>query len=411
MHEPPDMYSSISFKAIRHLILIIAIIICFACLSTAGEDPKEVKIPETLHEGLNHLMQLGARQDNFAFQPNLVAEILKFVASSNPETSLYYVDKQLGESSAYYGFDLFIDLDHVLQVAYNPDIPAIACVPSSVRSSRWTGVQGQKQPLPKLWHLSATLKDPLIVRGVECVENTPDLFTGAYYAYDLDRTICLYEHQGRRVLLSLSKQKDISDVGKKGLVLGSDENWEYVYSGEAGLTKPGLGWVRSYMYDSYSIAVFYEIDRELPLIKFGIFKWIDAGWSGINVVKKKHIYRGLKRFGKPYKEILEHPSLLKTSEVANVFQDIQKLSTESLREKIRDYFEALKNHDDNNKVLSKNGFAKLFAEDSYVYRMGREEMQSILFLECMKCILGRDNQKKSVARPICERFLTLLSKS
>ena len=44
-----------------------------------------------------------------------------------------------------------------------------------------------------------------------------------------------------------------SNIGRKGCVVGDDANWNYLYSDETGLTKTGLGWVDSYMYDAHSI--------------------------------------------------------------------------------------------------------------------------------------------------------------
>ena len=70
--------------------------------------------------------------------------------------------------------------------------------------------------------------------------DTPDLNTGVYHEYDLKRTLILLNHKGRQVLVSLSKQIDKSDVGKKGIILGNDNDWNYYYSGEPGFTRPAL---------------------------------------------------------------------------------------------------------------------------------------------------------------------------
>ena len=126
--------------------------------------------------------------------------------------------------------------------------------------------------------------DPVVVRGVETVEITPDINTGTYYKYDLDRTMILFKHQGRNVFVSLSRQKGQSEVGKKGVVVGDDEDWNYLYSGEKGINKTGLGWVDSYMYGSSSIILFYEPDPDNPMVKCAVFKWLRAGWKKINMV-------------------------------------------------------------------------------------------------------------------------------
>jgi hypothetical protein len=55
--------------------------------------------------------------------------------------------------------------------------------------------------------------------------------------------------------------------------------------------------------------MYEEIDPVTTKVRCAVFKWLRAGWSGINMVRSKHIYNGLKRFAKPLKEILEYPSL------------------------------------------------------------------------------------------------------
>ncbi len=89
--------------------------------------------------------------------------------------------------------------------------------------------------------------------------------------------------------------------GKKGLVLGSDSDWNYLYSGKKGTNLPGLGWVSSYMYDSCTIMIYYEMDPNEPLVRCAVFKWLKAGWSNINMVKKSHIYKGLVRYENSFK--------------------------------------------------------------------------------------------------------------
>ena len=393
------------------LCLMAFVFLLLTGVSNAGENLEEVKVPDRLSPGLGHLLNMVRSQSKVPFRPQLMEEILQFVATADPAENLYYADKKFGATSAYYGFEIHETLEHIIKFAYNPDIPSVAVLPSSTRLSYWAEVQGRNQPFPKLWHFLPDLKTPVVITGIEHIENTPDLYTGAYYAYDLYRIFCLFKHKGRNALITLSKQIDTSNVGKKGVVLGTDENWDYLYSMQEGLAKPGLGWVRSYMYDSYSIAVFYEKDKNEPLVKCGFFKWIDAGWAEINMVRKKHIYRGLKRFGNTFKEIIEYPFLPTASELAKVFSDIQQLGIDALREKTKDYLTILKNRYIHDKALARTEFAKLFESEEYLHQMKKEEMQSILDLECIKCILGKDKQTASVVEPICGRSANLFSKN
>jgi hypothetical protein len=83
---------------------------------------------------------------------------------------------------------------------------------------------------------------------------------------------------------------DVSDVGKKGYVMGTDDDWDYFYSGKPGLTIPALGWVKSYMYGSSGINIYEEIDPQAGKVRCAVFKWLRAGWSGVNMVRRVYIF-------------------------------------------------------------------------------------------------------------------------
>ena len=195
-------------------------------------------------------------------------------------------------------------------------------------------------------------------------------------------------------MVSLSKQKAISDIGKKGFVLGSDDDWDYFYTNHEGLSKPGLGWVRSYMYDSWSVAVYCEADSVSPRVRFGIFKWINAGWGNINFVKNKHIYGGLARFAKTFKKLLEYPFAPPVDEMARSFSKIGGLTDTQLKEKTKEYFVGLRHRYPGSKILSAEHFSQLFADNGYLAKMKKEEMQSVLALEYMKSLLDRPHTVK-----------------
>lgn len=377
-------------KRIIFSVLFLTVFLYFPMPSFGGKLLQETRVPDTLSSGLFHLLTLADPDNKVSFNLRQIENVLDFIASSKNASTLYYADKKFGAPSAYYEFDIHDDLSHILNLAYNPEIPSFALTPSSVRLSYWSEIEGREQPLPRLWNLLPELDCPVIVRGVQHVENTPDLFTGAYFGYDLDRTLILCKYKGRNILISLSKQRDISDVGRKGLVLGSDDDWNYLYSDQRGLTKPGLGWVHSYMYDSYAISVFYEIDSDTPLVRYGIFKWIRAGWLDLNMVKKKHIHKGLVRFAKSFKKIIEYPYLPKAEELAGTFLHIQHLSLEELRDKTRDCLKILETRCGKDNALFRKWFSKIFKSDGYLYQMTRKEMQSVLILEYMKYILGKN---------------------
>ena len=162
-----------------------------------------------------------------------VATLVDYVLGSKPnkETDLPTFQKAPG---AYYEFDTRISFSNFLQYSYSNQIPSVLTSPSSLRYSLWNGQQGKLQTLPNSWILASPDGKPTIIRGLQRDAITPDLTTGVYYEYDLNRTFILLNHKGRQTLITVSKQINISDVGKKGVILGNDDDWNYYYSGEPG---------------------------------------------------------------------------------------------------------------------------------------------------------------------------------
>ena len=373
-------------------IIILLLIINGTWLPTpahATKDLQETKLPDSLSPGLNYLKELVGPGSRDSFDPDQIAEILSFVQKPKNRSELYSTDMLFGADSAYYEFDIYADLRQVLKLSHSPDIPSFLLMPSSVRLSYWTEINGRQEPLPRLWQLLPNLQQTEVVKGIEHIENTPDIFSGAYYQYDLNRTLILFKYQGRNIFVSISKQTGISDVGRKGLVLGSDDAWNYLYSDRKGLTKAGLGWVSSYMYDSFAVTVFDEIEPGKPLVRCGIFKWLRAGWAKLNVVNNRHIYSGLDRYAKTFKEIIEHPFLPGPVELEKLFSKIENFSDQELRSQTKKFFHALKEQYVTDDQLSKEWVEDILDNDRYVTQMTSEEMKSILVVQVLKKILRK----------------------
>jgi len=228
----------------------------------------------------------------------------------------------------------------------------------------------------------------VIVRGHEIVENTLDVNTGGYYRYGLNRTLILMKHRGNNLLISLSKQTDVSDVGKKGLVLGPDDDWNYLYSDKKGLNKTGLGWVSSYMYDSFSAIVYYEMPGGAARVKCGAFKWLNAGWRKINMVKEHHIHRGLLRYEQAFKRIIEEPSLPDVSVMTDTFTRIANLKLGDLRQLNLAFLKSFRETHAGNKALSSKWVSDILS-DGWVEKMDPHELRAVIMLEYIKSILGK----------------------
>lgn len=167
-------------------LLIIFVLTFQVCLlvSTPGYGSGKlahIKLPDSLSPGLLHLLALADPQQSEQFDSALVAKFLEFIEIPKNPDVLYHADKITDAPSAYYEFDVHRSLEDVVQYAFNPDFPGSVMSPSSIRLSHWQQVEDHGQTLPRLWKEITTLDKPIVIRGIEVLENTPDTFSGAYY--------------------------------------------------------------------------------------------------------------------------------------------------------------------------------------------------------------------------------------
>ena len=371
------------------LMLMGTICLILPVQSRADKRPDEVKIPQSIYPGLHHFFDLVDPEKNVSFDPGLVAMVMKFIEGPKNDDTLYFADGVLGMPSAYHEFNNQADLRKITEYAFNPDIPDIATMPSSVRLFYWMDAKGQRRQTPRVGRYLGDLDPPVVEKTMQYVEITPDTNSGAYYGYNLHQILIVFKYRQRKVLISLSRQADVSSVGKKGYVLGKDEDWDYFYSNQKGLTIPALGWVSSYIYASGAINIYYEMDAGSSRVRCAMFKWLRAGWAGINMVKRKHIYSGLKRFAKSFKQIMEHPALPPVEVLATDFSRIRKFSDDTLRSKMNTYSNILKKRYKGDNLSGKKRLAKLLGDKALWSEMSRDEMESALVIEYMKAVIGK----------------------
>lgn len=285
---------------------------------------------------------------------------------------------------AYYEFDTMIKFQNFLEYSYNPQIPSALTRPASLRYSLWTGPGGEWNRMPDISKLTSPMSGQTIVHGFQHDSNTPDLTTGVYHEYDLKRSMILINHKGQRALISISKQIRPSDVGKKGAILGIDDQWHYYYSGEPGSQMSGLGWVKSYIYDYFSIIVYIDPGASPERIKTGVFQWLRAGWSGINFVRTRHILEGLKRYARGSKSILESPNLPAPSQMASAYQTFLSLPQSDLLEK----YTVLRLAQQSSALLAGKITPREIKKKDFFTNVSREQMVEELMLEYLKSTLG-----------------------
>ena len=207
------------------LMLMGTICLILPVQSRADKKPDEVKIPQSIY-------------------PGLVAMVMKFIEGPKNDDTLYIADGVLGMPSAYHEFNSHADLRKITEYAFNPDIPDIATMPSSVRLFHWMDAKGQRRQTPREGRYLGDLDTPVVEKTMQYVEITPDANSGAYYGYNLHQTLIVFK------------------------------------------------------------------------------------------VKRKHIYSGLKRFAKSFKQIMEYPALPPVEVLATDFSRIRKFSDDTLRSKM-----------------------------------------------------------------------------
>lgn len=226
-------------------------------------------------------------------------------------------------------------MNKMLSYAFNPQVPAELVYPNVIRRGQWlpgSEILNLKSPIEKLF---GSKDNPLLLYGKEFEIITPDSNSGSYYEYTLNRCLLAFDDQGKKVLISVAWQAGPSSVGKKAFILNEDSSWNYVYSNEVGTNISGIGWAEPIMYDSCTVSVYYENQAAQAPIGCTVFKWVNAGWGGINMVKQEHLVNGTNRFFTGFNEILASS---RTPSPAKMIAEKQRLSALTRDERLVEFF-------------------------------------------------------------------------
>ncbi|HRS89363.1 MAG TPA: hypothetical protein P5183_06600 [Smithellaceae bacterium] len=324
--------------------------------------------------------------------------LIDYVLKNKPKKELALPGIQEA-TGAYYEFDTKVNFANFLKYSFNHQIPASLTSPSSLRYSIWNGQPGPSQRMPANWRKISPADEPFILRGIQRDAITPDLTTGVYYEYDLQKTLILLNYKGRQALVTISKQVDKSNVGKKGVILGSDDDWNYYYSDEPGSARSGLGWVKSYIYDFFSVAVYVETTPGDNGVRSGFFQWIRAGWSGVNFVQAEHVIKGMKRYARNFNAIMESPQLPPAEKIVATYQRLAALPGAELRQQYTALREAQK------ALAVESGKIKRPAEagKDLASSVSKEQIMEELMLEYFKISMGKNSLLSA------KQFLALIS--
>jgi len=350
-----------------------------------SKDP--APLDTEIESGLDHLFET-LDNSKAHFDPARINAMLDFVVNGQDDPKDTKPAKRYGGNAICLRQNVNADLETILRYFYNPDIPNFLLCPAVLRLSGWhKGSQFLKRTRP-LWEELPTLDQPVISRGREFESCTPDSFGEAYFKYDLGRLIILMKYQGKNVLVSVSLQEDKSDVGRKGAIL-DDKEWDYFYSGIEGLNRGMIGWMDTFMYKSASVLVFVEQDKAAKQSTVFLFKWLKAGWAGMNVVKRNHIYEGTLRYARSLVKVLESPTLTPT-ELSAGMRSVASLSQAEVNTLITQYAKNFERRYKDDPKLQKKEYSEVIENGGYAKVLDKDARRSILALQKLKSMLGME---------------------
>jgi hypothetical protein len=352
-------------------------------LSSAGSSFSQDKqqVSDQVYEDLEYLASLFGSEKEL--DQTQLTSLIEFVDTMPAGTSLDLRPRNEMEG-VFHVFQINGSFDDLLSYVYNPDVPPYVTKPSSLQSQHFLTPEFVAE-LRRLINEYEAPPSPVVLRGEENETITPDTNTGSYYSYTQDKLLALLSDTSSPVLVSASLQDKISEVGKRGCIVGNDGNWDYLYSEKTGLNTLGLGWVHSYMYGAYAVML-YIPDPETGTVKTAIFKWLDAGWQKINMVKAHHIRGGIERFAASMKSVLESPDLPEVSEIVDKHEELLQKDEEELRQLVAPYLESIGTGKDAKSCPSH--FITSVTSGEYLQQMDSDEIIRILLLEYIKTRIG-----------------------
>ncbi|MBI5062102.1 MAG: hypothetical protein HZB87_01125 [Desulfatitalea sp.] len=188
----------------------------------------------------------------------------------------------------------------------------------------------------------------------------------------------------------MSIQMGASEVGRKGFIVGDDQDWNYLYTQEVGLDKAGLGWVKSKIYDFFSVCCYVEDDARPGIVRVGAFQWLGAGWASLNVVDAHHIRRGLQRYADQFKGMMESRRMPDPEDLERVYAALEATDEALLRQKALDVTQYVLQKARQDESLGKKKLIQSLDANAYVTIMDKPQLVSSLMREYVKYCLGKE---------------------
>ncbi len=354
-----------------------------ASLFGGGEEKKAL---EAALGDVDSLLQM-LKNPQLPFHHSRTRNLLSFVALEKDKPGSIKLPGIEGAEGAYWEFSIPVPLSKIVRYMYNPDVPPHAVYPGSVRMGGWNDEEAALAGLAPLLAGLPEAEEAVSFRGSEFEITTPDPNTGSYFHYDLNRLVAGFRNGNGPVLVSVSRMARQSDVSLKGLAFGPKDDWFYFYSDQPGNLMTGVSWAESYMYDSISVFVFSELTPGKT--KASLFKWVNAGWKGMNMAKHKHILEGCKDFARNIQAVLGAASLPSPEEIIAKARLVEAMDEATLRAELQPLAEYLVKASAETKDLARKEFEPLIKGGGYLASLNKDELAAELLKDYMRRALGR----------------------
>lgn len=365
--------SYFSFILRCYLIAIFIFICPINVLSQQLDIPEEKtkgNLPQNLESALTSLIEATLPQKPYPSTTQLDA-IVQFVLSNKQQPHTIKPATRAFGKGIFYTNTIATPLPNLLQYILTPCIPGETIYPTSIRRNEWTKKSNFLQDSTTFLNIALPPQRAMFSRGLEYEETTPDISSGCYYHYMLNRLFILYAFKGQTVFFSISFMPMPSSVGLRGSILGKDDQWEYVYSAKEGTNLSMLSWAKTYIYGSASVTIYIQ-RIESATTDIYMFKWTNAGWSGMNVVTTKHIRDGVIRFVSGLKQVMESPNLPSVQSIIQKKYELNKMSLSELHTALKPFALRLAQQSLKDPILSKKFFQEILKDGIYVNTLTKE---------------------------------------
>ncbi len=199
-------------------LVCLAGILCLIPSTWAAEQ-----LPANIDGGLGYLYEFAEPETTTPFEVERLAKLMTFILT--PKDEVVSIAGRSGaflEPLAYHEFAVSRSLPFILKYAHQSGIPPHLLTLGTLRYAYWKGFDDRYPDLPNVSERILQAKSPFVIRGREHEVIAPDPSSGAYYGYDLYRTLIGFRYGKYTIWIPMARQQNQSEVGRKGYVLDEE---------------------------------------------------------------------------------------------------------------------------------------------------------------------------------------------